>query len=252
VVLSDPELASNLAADSILCDPYGMLVRLHEKVAQEYSKREWVLARCEAEKQRVQQGLDGLKGTDSVMEALPSLQPLFEGLTGMVAVAGLRPPTHRRGLIVMREVLEGVGKVELIAETLEFFGFDDLSRREVDDNLRMCAEAFDKAVAVSRTPVLGSFKLQEHVRPYVVDGTQEMIDDGFHREAMYWVLAFMVISNGAIEVDAPEKEKGVYRENFERLLNDIGWWTHADLERREGQARSLADKVFQAAEEIVA
>jgi hypothetical protein len=93
LVLADPELAANLAVDSILSDPIGMLAPLHTTVAKEYSRRKWVLARCEAEKQRTGQGLERLQHTRSPIEAVTRLGAFFSvGLTGLIAVANLTPP----------------------------------------------------------------------------------------------------------------------------------------------------------------
>ena len=54
-VLASPELAPNLVVDSLLADPIGMLAALHHAVAQEYSRREWVSARCAYMKKSVVQ-----------------------------------------------------------------------------------------------------------------------------------------------------------------------------------------------------
>ncbi|MCD6289916.1 MAG: hypothetical protein J7M34_05375, partial [Anaerolineae bacterium] len=122
-VLSHPGLAPNLAVNSILSDPSGLLTRLHTVVAQEYPRRKWVLARCEAEKKRYFEGLQKIRHADSVSEALVNLYLVTEGLTGIVAVAALRPPTHRRCLILMRQVLEEHGMVELEEDMLRLMGF---------------------------------------------------------------------------------------------------------------------------------
>ena len=45
MVLADPSLASNIAADSSLVDPEGILSHLQPIVAQEFARRRWVKAR---------------------------------------------------------------------------------------------------------------------------------------------------------------------------------------------------------------
>ena len=57
---------------------------------------------------------------------------------------------------------------------------------------------FDLATAVTKTPVPFQFKLQPSVCPYVVDGAQEMIDEGYWREAMFWIALFTMVAHGAI------------------------------------------------------
>jgi hypothetical protein len=251
IVLSDPELAPNLAIESILSDPFGMLNRLHVTVAQEYPRRKWVLARCKNEKDRVTRGLQGIKNANSPIEALISAHPLIEGLTGITPVADLKPPTHRRCLILMKKVLQEYGQTDLQEKMLKLLGFSHLGRREVERYLQDCTEAFDRAVEVTQTPVLGSFKLHSHVKPYLVEGTQEMIDEGYHREAMYWIMAFLFISYNAIQADAPEEEKNRFRGVIKRFIADIDWDTHKKISARHEEAKRLAIEIFRVTDEIV-
>lgn len=252
LVLADPELAANLAVNSILSDPIGILAPLHTTVVKEYARRKWVLARCEAEKQQTRQGLEGLQHARSPVEAVSSLGAFFSaGLTGLIAVANLTPPTHRRCLILMKELLEQHGRADLHEDVLKLLGFAHLHTVQVQANLHDCAEAFDCAVRVTRTPVPFGFKLHSHVRPYFVEGTQEMIVAGYPREAMYWILAGVIIANGAIQVDASDEEKRYFQAKMNRLLSDIGWSTLEDAALRLERAKTLANEVFQVADDMV-
>jgi hypothetical protein len=97
------------------------------------------------------------------------------GLTGSIVIANLRPLTHSRCLILMKELLNRHGRAELEEAMLEVLGFAHLNRPQVEANLRDATETFDRAVKVTRTPVPYAFKLHSHVRPYVVEASQEMI-----------------------------------------------------------------------------
>lgn len=251
LVLADPELAANLAVDSILSDPIGILAPLHTTVAKEYPRRKWVLARCEAEKQQTRQGLERLQHARSPVEAVSNLGAFFSaGLTGLIAVANLTPPTHRRCLILMKELLEQHGRADLHEDVLKLLGFAHLHTVPVQAYLHDCAEAFDCAVRVTRTAVPFGFKLHAHVRPYFIEGTQEMIVAGYPREAMYWILAGVMIANGAIQVDASDDEKRYFQAKMNRLLSDMGWSTLQDVTLRFESAKTLADKVFQVADDM--
>src|SRR5262245_66448739 len=48
-VLANPELASNLAVEGILADPFGLLAPLQQATAAQYACRRWVQARCDNE-----------------------------------------------------------------------------------------------------------------------------------------------------------------------------------------------------------
>jgi hypothetical protein len=250
-VLSDMQLASNLAANSILSDPTGMLASLHAVVAAEYPRRKWVRARVEDMKNKIRMALDELGRAAAPVEVLFRAGLLVVDLGGLVAVAGLKPPTHRRSLILMREVLGAWGQPDLQEETLAVFGCARLSRAQVESYLRECAAAFDRAVEVTRTPVPYSFKLHAFVRPYVVQAVEEMIAEGSHREAMLWTVAFLLFSNNAIQADAPEGEKPQYQAKIDRLAADMGWNTSKDIAGRVQWAKVLVEKVFKAADEIM-
>jgi len=45
-VLSDPDIAPNILAPSVLSDPTGFLDKLHRDVTRDYACRRWVEARC--------------------------------------------------------------------------------------------------------------------------------------------------------------------------------------------------------------
>src|SRR5262249_40619276 len=79
-----------------------------------------------------------------------------------------RPPTHRRCLVQLRDVLHAAGRRDLHEATLQLLGWAHLRRQEVEAYLADCAMAFDRAVAVTRTPVPFQFKLQAHVPPYII------------------------------------------------------------------------------------
>jgi hypothetical protein len=100
-VLANPELAANLAVDGILADPHGLLAPLHQAVSAQYAQRRWVLARCAYEQQVVVQVLEGLRGAATPTEALWLLSNVALFLSGLLAEASLRPPTHRRCLLAL-------------------------------------------------------------------------------------------------------------------------------------------------------
>jgi hypothetical protein len=252
-VLSDPELASNLAVDSILSDPKGTLAALQSVVAREYAQRRWVQARCASAKNDVLQGFQGLQLAASPDQARLILWLYVTmGLTGTVALADLKPPTHRRSLIQMKTLLEQYGREDLQEAMLELLGFAHLRSAQVEVHLHNMAEAFDRAVQVTRTPVPGSFKLHPHVRPYLVDGAQEMIDESHGREAMLWIWFGLAIANGAIQADAPEDEKPHFQAMADQLYADMGWSGLQDVASHLPQARKLADELFRVADAIVA
>jgi hypothetical protein len=251
VVLSDIELASNLAADSILADPLDMLAELLGTVAREYSRRKWVVARCDQLKNSALLSLAELGRASTAVEALFRVIFLGRDLAGLVAVAGLRPPTNRRCYILMQEILALWGRSTVYEDSLGVLVVAHLGRAQAESFLHESAAAFDKAVEVTRTPIPYQFKLHAYVKPYVIDGAQEMIDAGSHREAMAWIAGPLVIANTAIQFDAPEADRPAFQEKVDRLASDLGLGTMPDVRARQQQAQALIDRVFKTADEIV-
>jgi hypothetical protein len=250
-VLANPELAANLAVDGILADPHGILAPLHQAVAAQYAQPRWVRARCEYEQQVVVQALEGLRRAATPGEALWFLSNIALFLSGLLAEASLWPPTHRRCLVVLRDVLHAAGRRDLHEATLQLLGWAHLRRQDVEGYLRDCALAFDCAVAVTRTPVPFQVKFQPHIRPYIIDGAQEMIDQGYHREAMFWISGFLLFANAAIQADAPAAEKPDFQASLDRLLTEMGLNGSGDGAARAREAEVLVEAIAAVAHALV-
>ncbi len=250
-ILANPELASNLAVQSILADPMGVLGDLQHVVAQDYCRRRWVQARCQWEKTRVLQSLDALSQSQSPIDVVLHLNWAAIHLAGLVAITQLKPPTHRRCLVLMYDLLCTRNRLNSLEQTLCMLGYADLAKAEVESVLREIAAAFDKAIEVKRTPSPYDFKLHPHVRPYFIQGSQQIIDEGHHREAMIWIMACYLISLLAILNDATDEDKQNFLQAFERVLRRCGLSTHESWQTHTQQARILADEVFAIADSWV-
>jgi hypothetical protein len=250
-VLANPHVAHDFATDSILSDPTGLLAETQDVITREFARRRWVLARCDYEKQRALGHLEELGRADSPFAALTQLWRFVEFLAGSIAVANLKPPTHRKCLVLMKELLQERDRLDLHEEMLSVLGCAHMDREKVEFYLEECATAFDRAVAVRQTPSFWGFKLRPHVRPYAIKGAQEIIDGGNHREAMWWIVFFLVVSLIAIQTDAPDEGKPRFRATFGRLLNDLGLGTPADWQSRLRQGRKLTEGVFRVVDDII-
>jgi hypothetical protein len=250
-VLANPHIAPNLVVNSILVDPTGQLTIIQQSVAQEFARRKWVNARCEYEKKRTLGHLEELRQANTTFEVLTQLYWVANFLSGLVAVASLKTPTHRKGLVLMKDLLQKQGRLDLHERLLDILGYRNLSREQVVFYLQECAITFDRAVEVKQTPSFWDIKLHPHLRPYAIEGAQEMIDEGNHREAMFWIEMFFVISLAAILKDAPDTEKPRFQTTFKQLVSDLGLSTPEDWRAHLIQADDLKNEVFKVADDIV-
>jgi len=257
-VLADPDLAGNLVVDGILADPLGLLRPLHERVACDYGRREWVRARCVPMKAAVDRMLEAVaraaqpdyQATRSDEQPLWLLPSTALALSGLLAVSRLERPTYRRSLVLLRHGLAAEGRLDLHEEALRLLGYDRLDRSQVEAYLAACAVAFDLAVAVKDRWVPFDFKLQAHVRPYIVAGAREMIDEGQHREAMFWIASFLIIAHTAIQWCAPQ-QAGTSQAAVDTLTADVGLTDPDALHARGPRLRALAAAVIALADGAV-
>lgn len=250
-VLANPSLGPNMATTHILADPTGTLAPLHQAVAADYRRRRWIKARCDAEKAAVERLLAAMRQAATPVEILDSLRSLLNALSGLLAVAHLERPTTRRTLTLLGDLLDHHGRRDLHEAALALMGCAHLSRAEVQALLDQSARAFDRAVEVYRTPIPYGFTIRAHLRPYHVAGAQELIDEGHHREAIFWIscldTAYIVLQN-----DAPAAEQPVFAAQFQAIHDALGYTSAEAWVARVDAAERLAREMFRIADAQVA
>ena len=244
-VLSNPRLAPHLAHGHILADPTGLLGAVHQAVAGEYGRRRWVRARCQWEKELVQSTLDQSDFT------VLTLSFTLMYLGGLLAVASLSIPTHRRSLISMKRILQAQKRPNLHENALQIVGCDHMTRSQVEEYLPVVAKAFPQAIAIYHTPIpYVGYKLRPHLLPYYTTASQEMIDEGHHREAMQWILHTFILLHTVFQNDAATAEKAAFAGKFHQLLADLGLAESRQLAAQREKLRQLLPQFFALADEM--
>ena len=253
-VLANPSDGPNIATTQILADPTGVLVPLHQAVAADYRRRRWIRARCEAEKASADQQLATMRQVSNPINSHEPFWPvwlLLSALSGLLAVAQLKRPTTRRTLTLLRELLEAHGRPDLHEAALALMGCTHMGRADVQALLDQSVIAFERAVAVYQTPIPFGFMMRAHLRPYVADATQEMIDEGNHREAMFWISChdtpYLVLQN-----DAPDAEKPVFAAQLQAMLAALGYTSAEAWAERVAAAERLTQEIYSIADTLVA
>jgi hypothetical protein len=248
-VLANPSAGPNLATTQILADPTGILTPLHQAVAADYGRRRWVQARCAAEQASAVEGLAAMRRAATPAERLDSARALLSALSGLLAVAQLKRPTTRRTLTLLGELLAAQGRADLHEAALSVMGSAQMSVADVQALHAQVISAFDRAAAVNRTPVPYGFAIQPHLRPYYVEATQELIDEGNHREAMYWIscldTAYFVLQN-----DAPDAERPGFAAQLHEMYAALGYTADAQWAERVATAERLAAESFRIADTL--
>jgi hypothetical protein len=247
-VLANPHLAHHLAAETIIADPTGMLEALHQPVKRDFARRKWVAARLAYEKKELIEPLLAPAHFTTL-----TLYLVIMNLGGMIAVAHLKNPTHRRSLILLKEILQEQEDATLHDEALQILGSAHMSQEQVAAYLPDVQEAFRRAVAVYQTPIPHvGIKLRPDREPYYVAASQEMIAEGHHREAMLWIVGTIHLANTAIQNDAPPAEKAYFQAKYENLLHGLGLRKAEDWQHRQQQLQKLTTRFFNFADRMVA
>jgi hypothetical protein len=251
-ILANPSHGPNMAATQILADPTGILEPLHRKVAAEYGRRRWVQARCEAEKVSADKHLAAMRRASTPQERLDAVWAFLGALSGLLAVAQLKRPTTRRTLTLLRDLLQAQGRPDLHEAALAVMGSAHMSPADVQAALDRSVIAFDRSVEVYQTPTPYGFTIRPHLRPYLAEATQEMIDEGSHREAMYWITALAGESYLVLQNDAPGAEKPVFAAQFEAMLTTLGYTSDEAWAQRVDSAERLAQEIYRIADGLAA
>jgi hypothetical protein len=253
-VLANPSAGPNLATTQILADPTGLLEPLQQAVAAEYGRRRWVRARCEAEKVTAEQQLTAMRQVSDPIsqEPLWPMWLLLNALSGLLAVAQLKRPTTRRTLSLLGELLDDQRRPDLREAALALWGSAHLSRADVQAMLDQSIVVFDRSVEVYQTPTPYGFTIRTHLRPYLAEATQEMIDEGNHREATFWIMTLATESYLVLQNDAPDAEKPAFAAQLQAMLAALGYTSAEAWAQRIDAAERLTREVYAIADALVA
>ena len=252
LVLSDYHLAPSFRTASILLDPSGHLTALRAIVSRDYAKRPWVRRRCANARDRV------LGHLRSINEGTPLHDLVIACLFGagitthVLLVAGLRNPTVRARYLAVRELLADYGDVEFYETLLELLGTARIRRGRVGQHLATLADVFDTATKAIKTPFPFASDLSDIARPIAIDGSLELIERGYHREAMFWIAVThsrcQKVLSGDATVELPQSLSDSYRD----LVDDLDIASFADVRRRCAEVERFLPRVWEAAERIMA
>ncbi|MDK1474586.1 hypothetical protein QNO07_14345 [Streptomyces sp. 549] len=249
-VLADYHLAGSFRYPSALDDPTGELAALHAEVARRFAEREWVRRRCADARRRIVARLDAPTGPEPFHEQVTRWLFGTGVTTHVLLVAALRNPTVRLRYVRAREVLQVYGHTGLHRELLDLLGCADLSAGTVRRHLDTLADTFDATARVARTPFFFSGDLTTEARPVAVDGSRDLVEDGSHREAVFWIVATLARCHTALAADAPSLHRTLLPD-FHAVLADLGVTSVADLRTKAARTLDFLPRLDLVAEDIM-
>lgn len=229
-------------ADTILDDPSGRLTALHDAVARDFAWRSWVRRRCADAERRIVTGLASIDPAAPFAAQVTSWLFPTGVTTHVLLAAGLRNPTIRTRYVAARELLAGMAP-EFYDELLDLLGCKHFSPATVRAHLATMTRAFDTAAEVPRPDLFFASDITPAARPIAVDGSRDLIDDGHHREAVFWIAATHARCALILGAEPP---------GFRDMLADLGITSSADLLARAREVLDYLPRLRGIAEEIMA
>jgi hypothetical protein len=251
-VLGNSHLAGSFRKGAVLADPTGRLAEVTNVVARDYAKRRWVVERC---KHACRKALDHLASLDESAPLPDQVTAVLFGAgvtTHVLLVAGLRNPTVRNRYVAVRELLAEHDRLDIHEELLGLLGSAEMDQRRVERHLDTMTEAFDVAKEVVRTQFFFGSDISDVARPIAVDGSRELIDRGYHREAMFWIAATWSRCMKILATDAPPDHYAQFLPGYRAMLADLGLGSYADLAERADRIRNYLPQLWAAAATIIA
>jgi hypothetical protein len=235
------QLAPSFSSNQVIADPTGHLDRLYRAISASFADPEAVRRRCESALTKLEAGLAAIDSTAVWHDQVTAWMFPTSITTHVVLVAALRNPTVRLRYLAAREVLYENDKRALYETLLELLGCEDCDRPSVQRHLDELSEVFDQAVAVAKTPFFFSGDITPHGRPVAIDGSQQLIDNGDHREAVFWLIATYARCQKILSADAPSSLRHAGSLRFCWAVRELlGVHDVADLfHRRDAVSRLL-------------
>lgn len=251
-ILGNYWLAWSFAQPNVVADPSGKLADVQSAVARDFARREWVRRRCDGAKEwwlaSLRRFNDQLPLHDKVYDWLYALSVA----THMVLVADLRNPTVRRCWAASGDVLRAYGQGKLHEALLGILGSAQMSRDQVEELHSFCTDVYEIAHAMIRTPVFGSQNVSEDVQPISVGGGQELLAEGHHREAVFWIAVLHTWCQKGLFIDAPLDVQDKCAPGYWRLLDRLGITSPQVLRERVDQVKAIVPQVEAAVAQIIA
>ncbi|MEV0406763.1 hypothetical protein [Actinoallomurus sp. NPDC050550] len=249
--ITDYHLAHGLRHDSILLEGDGWLRRLHEQVAATFTDPRFVTARCENAHRKIKTLLGGLDPATPWHQRVSSWLFGTGVMTHVILVAALRNPTVRVRYVAARSVLHDHGLEDVYGWLLRSLGCETISPEQANTHLALLAQTFDQAAKVATTPFPFSSDITTAGRRLAIDGSQELIDRGDHREAEFWMVATMARCVAILTADGTPRQRADAEGHLNHLLGDLGITGQADLRRRARDVLDYLPTLMETADTIV-
>jgi hypothetical protein len=250
-VLGHYHLAGSVCTGEIIVDATGHLATLQESVKARFAERAWVEHRSAQARDTVLARIEAVSEDQPFEAQVMSWLFAAGGVPHILLVAGLRNPTVRKRYVAARELLLECGEESLYRQMLALLDPLGMTAEWATHHLAAVEDAFDAAASVVATPYPFASDLSGAARPLSIEGSWELIGNGDHREAIFWIVATFARCQMVLHADAPGALAHRWDAAFRELVAGLGINSFGDLQQRGGEIRAFLPKVWGVAEEMM-
>ena len=244
-------LAGSFFKNNIIDDPTGILNDIHNIVKSDFSKMENVIDRRNKCIQRSQNGLQNVDGTLQYFDYFTNWLFSTAITTHAVLASALKNPTVRLRYLRTREVLEEYGYIDFYEELLELLHCSDFTRERVEFHMKNMEKAFDLTVPYSNNHFPFCSDISKESRVISIDGSYELIENGNHREAVFWIAATVSRCHKILHSAGQNKLISELMPSFQVLMSDLGVSTFDDIKCSAEKSISFLPKLKIVTDEII-
>ncbi len=213
-------LAPSFRSDQVIMDPTGHLGMLRDEISPRFDHPVAVQRRYEDVISKIEARLSALDTTAAWHDQVTAWMFPTSLTTQVVLVAALRNPTVRLCYLAAKRTLHDHDQDGLYLPLLRLLGCADCDRQSVQHHLDQLAVTFDQAATVSHTSFF-STDIAQAARPIAIDGSQDLIDTGDHREAVFWIIATYARCQTILTADAPAHLRHYAESEFRAAVTDL-------------------------------
>lgn len=226
--------ASLIHFGRIVTDSTGRLTRIKQRIDDEFESPEAIAMRLEDMRARIRP-----LATEVNQVHLPQPEQVMNWIfpatlaTHIPLIKACAPLTVRKRFVAAKRVLPGPEYEQL----LSLFGFDAVSNTQAQTWLDNTATLFDYAAPlVAGSSQFWASDIMADARSISIGGSQQLINCGLHREAIYWIIATQ--TRCLTILDDVGVDASTFLPAFEEMTGGLGIGTS---ERRAERTASILD-----------
>lgn len=229
----------------IISDPSGRLAELHDEVRELVHQPVWIRRRVAEVRSKITSGL-----------AAPDPRvPLAQQVIGWVFTASLptvqllvaagRPPTVRKRYLRCRELLDQTPDAppDLYGRLLAALGCAAVTADQVRGHLDGLADTLRVTSQHARTAFPFSSDLRPDTWHLALESSSELVEAGWPREAVWWVLATAARCVTVLRADAPSAVAARHEQRLAEVSADLIGFGFGDAPGRAADVLTLLPEV---------